>query len=220
MLWLKTVMLNKFNLKIIILLAALAASVAGLLIGKQLQSPAEKKSFAISNFHGTYLHSPRQISAFELQGIDLQKFNNHSFIGQWTILFFGFTNCSYVCPTIMAELAKMYRILQISNVKLLPRVVMISLDPKRDSLAKLTNYVKTFNPDFYGARGESHLLKKITKEMGVAYAKIVMANNKKNYDIQHTGALMLVNPHGQLQAFFTPPHQANLLAQDYQLLVS
>ena len=69
MLWLKTVMLNKFNLKIIILLAALAASVAGLLIGKQLQSPAEKKSFAISNFHGTYLHSPRQISAFELQGI-------------------------------------------------------------------------------------------------------------------------------------------------------
>lgn len=62
----------------------------------------------------------------------------------------------------------------------------------------------------------------MTHEMGIAYAKI---NNKEssepeNYDIQHSGAVMLFNPQGELNAFFTTPHHADLLAKDYVLLVS
>ncbi|MCL5272364.1 MAG: SCO family protein, partial [Gammaproteobacteria bacterium] len=122
----------------------------------------------------------------------------------------------------LAELGKMYRILEEKGVKNLPRVVMISIDPDRDSLDKLGSYVRSFNRTFYGARGEEHSIKLMTREMGIAYAKVI---NKENddpniYDVQHSGAVMLFNPQGELNAFFTTPHHADLLAKDYLLLVS
>ena len=97
---------------------------------------------------------------------------------------------------------------------------MVSIDPKRDTLDKLSDYVKSFNPHFYGARGDNKAVKKMTREMGIAYAKIALSPaDAQKYDIQHSGAIMLFNPQGELNAFFTTPHQADSLAQDYQLLV-
>lgn len=173
-------------------------------------------------FHGTLLEKPREIEQFSLTGIDNKSFTNASLQGQWTIVFFGFTNCGYVCPTTMAELNKMYRLLEEKKVKPLPQIVMVSVDPQRDSLDKLDHYVRAFNPHFYGARGDEDVVRKMTREMGIAYAKVELPNsqNSENYDMQHSAALMLFNPQGELTAFFTTPHQADLLAKDYQLLVS
>lgn len=135
---------------------------------------------------------------------------------------FGFTNCGYICPTTLAELGKMYRILEDKGVKDLPRVVMISIDPERDDQEKLGSYVSSFHPDFYGARGDDASIKAMTREMGIAYAKIMEkdTSDPKSYDMQHSGALMLFNPQGELNAFFTTPHRADLLAKDYIQLVS
>ena len=137
-------------------------------------------------------------------------------------MFFGFTNCGYVCPTTMAELAKMYRILEAKDVRNLPHVVMVSIDPARDNHEKLSHYVTSFHPSFYGARGDDQSIKSMTREMGIVYAKISdkEANDPLNYDMQHSSALMLFNPQGELNAFFTTPHHADFLAKDYLLLVS
>jgi protein SCO1 len=192
---------------------------AGLYISQHLP---RKKQIDLSQFHGTLLEKPREVKQFTLTGIDNQSFTNTSLQGQWTMVFFGFTNCGYLCPTTMTELAKMYRILEAKDVKPLPRVVLVSIDPERDNLDKIANYVKAFEPHFYGARGDEEVLQQMTREMGIAYAKVALPNsaNKDNYDIQHSGAVMLFNPQGELSAFFTSPHQADLLAQDYQLVVS
>jgi len=180
-----------------------------------------KKTADLSKFHGTLLKEPREIKPFMLTGIDNQKFTSTHLQGQWTILFFGFTNCGYLCPTTMAEVGKMYRLLEEKNIKPLPKVIMITLDPKRDNLDKLKQYVKAFNPHFYGAKGDEETLQQMTQEMGIAYAKVVSnPQNATNYDIQHSGALILFNPEGKLSAFFTTPHQAALLAKDYQLLIA
>lgn len=138
-------------------------------------------------------------------------------------MFFGFTNCGYLCPTTMAELGKMYRILESQHVKQLPQIVMVSIDPERDDQNKLFNYVTSFHPQFYGARGQEEAIKNMTHEMGIAYAKILEkegTGDTKNYDIQHSGAVILFNPQGELNAFFTTPHHADVLAKDYLLLVS
>ncbi|WED43593.1 SCO family protein [Legionella cardiaca] len=197
----------------------LVAILSGVLIAQHLTMG---KKIDPSQFNGTLLEAPREINEFVLTGIDDQPFNNVSLQGQWTLVFFGFTNCGYLCPTTMAELAKMYHILEEENIKPLPRIVMISIDPDRDSLEKLNHYVKAFDPHFYGARGSEDIVKKMTHEMGIAYAKVAIPNAKdpNNYDVQHSGAVMLFNPQGELNAFFTTPHQASLLAKDYQLLVS
>ena len=208
---------NRVRLTVIILLA-FAALVTGLFVSQHLN---RKKEIDPSRFHGTLLQQPREIEKFALMGIDNAPFDNSSLQGQWTMVFFGFTNCGYLCPTTMAELGKMYRVLENKGVKPLPRVVLISIDPERDTLEKLKQYTTAFNSHFYGARGEDVDVKKMTREMGIAYGKVAIptATDPNNYDVQHSGAVMLFNPQGQLNAFFTTPHQAQLLAEDYQLLV-
>lgn len=198
----------------VVILLALAGLFSGVFVGQHIHF---KKKIDISKFHGTYLEHPRAVNQFSLTGIDNTTFDNKSLQGKWTLLFFGFTNCGYICPTTMAELAKMYRILEKKGVKNLPQVVMISIDPERDNQQKLNNYVISFHPNFYGARGDDESIKSLTQEMGIAYEA---KNDSKNSDIQHSGTLMLFNPEGELSAFFTTPHRADLLAKDYQLLVS
>lgn len=183
----------------------------------------------LSQFHGTFLKTPRNISPFVLTTMNRDHFNNHNLEGHWTMMFFGFTNCGYVCPTALAELAKMYRILEQKGIKQLPQVVMVSVDPKRDTPERLAQYLHSFDPHFYGAAfyddatapaEEVGSLERMSHEMGVVYNKVVSKNNTDSYDIDHTGAVILLNPQGKLSGFFTAPHQANLLAEDYLLLVS
>ncbi|USQ14114.1 SCO family protein [Legionella lytica] len=203
----------------VVILLALAGLFSGIFVGQHMNF---KKKIDVANFHGTYLENPRTVNQFSLTGTDQKAFDNASLQGKWTVLFFGFTNCGYICPTTLAELGKMYRILEDKGVKDLPRVVMISIDPERDNQEKLGSYVSSFHPDFYGARGDEVSIKAMTREMGIAYAKIMEkdTSDPKNYDMQHSGALMLFNPQGELNAFFTTPHRADLLAKDYMQLVS
>ncbi|MBA2657068.1 MAG: SCO family protein [Tatlockia sp.] len=205
--------------KTVLTLLVIIALVTGIFVSQHYHS---KKMVDRSQFNGTLLDKSRKVKPFALTGIDNQPFTNTSLKGQWTLIFFGFTNCGFVCPTAMAELGKMYRILEEKKVNPLPKVVMISIDPQRDTQNKLNSYVKAFHNHFYGARGDDEMVRQMTKEMGIAYAKVALPNSEEgaNYDMQHSGALMLLNPEGELTAFFTTPHQATLLAKDYLLLVS
>jgi protein SCO1/2 len=150
-------------------LIALPAFVLGLFVSQQV-SLNDKTD--MSAFHGTLLDKPRELSPFLLTGVDHLPFSNASLQGHWTFLFFGFTHCASVCPTTMAELAKMYRILGKKGIQPMPHVVMVSVDPERDHLSDLSHYVTAFDPHFYGAIGDEDAIQRMTKEMGIAYAKI------------------------------------------------
>lgn len=197
---------------------AFVALLSGVLIYQQVEG---KKAARLAQFSGTLLQSPRSIHSFSLQGIDGKEYNNQGLRGQWTFLFFGFTHCGSVCPTTMAELSKMYRILEGTGVFPKPRIVMISIDPERDTRQRLNQYVKAFHPQFYGARAAYNTIDAMTEELGIAYVKVAKPHqeNADDFEIDHTGTLILFNPDGKLAAFFTMPHKASQLAADYQLLV-
>lgn len=199
----------------VIWLIAFMALMAGFFFAQHVYKKPSK-----AQFHGTLLDKPRVIRPFSLTGIDHQPFDNHSLEGHWTMMFFGFTSCGSICPTTMAELGKMYRLLEAKGVETLPQVVMISIDPERDSLKTLGHYVKAFDSHFYGAKASQALIDAMTHELGIAYYKIARkdVDGVKDYTIEHTGTIMLFNPQGQLVAFFTMPHQADLLVHDYLLL--
>jgi protein SCO1/2 len=212
-------MSNKKNASMItvLILCAIVAFIAGLFISQHIRV---QKKIDLSQFHGTLLDKPRELQPFTLTGIDKQSFTNANLQGSWTLLFFGFTHCGYMCPTTMAELGKMYRLLEKQGVHPLPRVMMVSIDPKRDSVETLGYYVKAFHPSFFGAIGNEDTIHALAQEMGIAYAKIVRNNaDAKNYDIEHTGTIILINPQGKLCAFFTMPHSAEQMADDYRLLI-
>lgn len=213
-------MINKK--KALVILTALLLMCAGVIADEFYSKHQNAKKLATkAQFHGTLLDTPRPVKAFSLTGTDGASFTQASLKDQWTMIFFGFTRCGFVCPTTMAELGKMYRLLEEKHVTPLPRVVMISIDPARDDLAGLRKYVKAFNPDFYGARGSEKMTKAMTTALGIAYAKVAANPNSPapSDDIEHTGALMLFNPAGKLAAFFTSPHQAKALSEDYDWLI-
>lgn len=209
---------NRIKLTVIALVA-FAALITGLFVSQYF---FKKRAVDTSRFNGTFLSQPRNINAFDLTGTDQTPFNNAYLKGQWTMMFFGFTHCGYLCPTTMAELGKFYRILEDKQAKVMPKVIMISIDPKRDTIEGLNNYVKAFHPDFYGAIGDKSAIKTMTRELGIAYAQVALQgrNGADNYDIEHTGTVLLFNPEGQLNAFFTSPQNAAKLADDFLMLTS
>lgn len=201
----------------IVVLMACAGLALGIFVSQHMQPRVPQVDMA--KFHGTWLAKPRNVAPFDLKGSNKTAFNNASLNHQWTMIFFGFTTCPTICPVTMTELSKMATLLEKQGVKPLPHVVLVSLDPERDTLKKLRAYVTAFNPNFIGARGASEdAVKAMAQEMGVAYAKI--KTNNENYNIEHTGTIMLFNPQGQLAAFFTMPHDAAKLAEDYKMALN
>ena len=167
-----------------------------------------KPFFTAQTFHGTQLTPARATASFNLIGIDGKPFDNHSLMGQWTLIFFGFTRCNTVCPTTMSELARLYRQLEHLHTKPLPRIVLISLDPTHDTLTELTRFVSAFNPHFYAATGTEQAIATFSQSLGIAYS------------LNHSATLILFNPAGKIIAYFTAPHQAAVLANDYRFLLN
>lgn len=171
--------------------------------------------------HATLLDNPREIPDFALFSAGHQPFNKAAVQGKWTMLFFGFTSCPSLCPTTMASLGKMYRILEENQRVPLPQVVMVTLDPLRDKAENLQAYVQGFDPHFTSARSEDEAtVNAMARAIGIASMKIEPQGNTQNYTFEHTGTVMLLNPKGQLAAYFTMPHKPQELAHDYTIVVS
>lgn len=198
-------------------LVAIISVLCGLFFSNAWQ--AKKHRDFVNNFSGTLLDMPREISSFSLEGTNGLPFSQESLKGRWSLMFFGFSNCPVLCPTTMNTLGQFYKGLEKAHQKKLPLVVMVSLDPARDSMSRLKSYVTGFDSHFLGARADEAKVNKITKELGVVHMKEALKKNQKNYNIEHSGAVMIFNPQGQLAGFFTPPLKAEKLAEDYTQMV-
>ena len=149
------------------------------------------------------LDKPRIFSDFELEDHRGELFNNERFQGVWSIVFFGFTHCPDICPTTLAMLNDTYSKLKDSEKERL-QVVMISLDPERDTVEKLAEYVPYFNPEFTGVTGNKHLIRRLTAELNVAYNQVPLSDD--DYTVDHSTQLILINPMGHYHGFFKAPH--------------
>ena len=128
----------------------------------------------------------------------------------WTLLFFGYTHCPDVCPITLATMAASVDAIAALGGEA-PRVVFVSVDPERDAPGHLRGYVTVFREDFLGVTGPHEELRKLTRALGVAYAR---NGDGPGYLVEHSAALLLVNPKAELQAVFTPPHEPDAMARD------
>ncbi len=178
--------------------------------------PAELKTEV-----ATVLPTPRAIQAFNLTDHNGHAFTPKDLKNRWTLMYFGFTSCPHVCPGIISELNRAYQKVVAMGVSQKPRVAMVSIDPNRDSIEKLKTYMTSFNQDFIGLRGEKDGIEKMTKELGIVYMKVMSPDNDdKNYDIDHSGTLLLFNPQGNLHALFSMPHEADNIAKDMATIIN
>jgi len=201
-----------------IILAAAAFAVIALLFGMWTRQNSQEADRPINLENGTMFPVPRDISPFHLVSADQKPFTNQNLVGKWSLLFFGFTQCPEMCPTTLAILNKTYQQLETKKTVPLPQVVFISVDPERDTPRAIDEYIGTFNKHFKGATGPKDQIKALTAQFNIMYMKVQNQNSQdaNNYQIDHSGTLLLINPEGKLLALFQTPHEADHLAKDIE----
>jgi protein SCO1 len=145
----------------------------------------------------TIFTMPRDIKNFALFSKNNEKFDMKNFLGHDTLLVFGFTHCSNVCPITLEMLNHAYSKLHAAHPHL--QVVLVSLDPERDTPDNAHQYAQTFNPAFIGVTGKLAEVRKLQSQFGIYSAR---ADDKPHYQIQHTSSILWVNAKGQWAGLF------------------
>jgi protein SCO1 len=164
---------------------------------------------------GTPFPEPRALPEFRLLDQEARPFTRASLAGQWSLVFAGFTHCPDVCPTTLVTLAAIEKQLHGAGRDL--RVVFLSLDPERDAPAALGPYLDFYSPRFTGATGPAAEIDKLMAGLGLSYIKVPQEAGR--YTIDHSAALILVDPAARAVAYFKPPLRADRIAADLRPLV-
>ena len=153
--------------------------------------------------NGLYLlETPRNFGKIELVDHQGKAFTRDRLEGAWTLVFFGFTYCPDVCPTTMAFLDKLMGELEGTEVED-TQVVMVSVDPARDTVEQLSQYVPYFNPEFIGVTGEFLDIHRFATALNTPFRKV--PGQGDNYQVDHSANVVLINPRGDYHGFFKAP---------------
>jgi len=153
--------------------------------------------------NGLFLfETPRDPGEFALVDHRGEPFTAARLEGGWTLLFFGFTHCPDICPTTMSFLADLHRQLE-STEAADTRVVMVTVDPARDTPEALADYVPYFHPDFVGVTGEFLDILSFAQTFNAPFRKVTAEDG--SYQVDHSANVILVNPRGDYHGFFRAP---------------
>lgn len=164
--------------------------------------------------HDLYLFERvRDIGDFALVDDTNAAFTPAQLKGKWTLLYFGFTYCPDLCPTTLALLSQFYNKLP-PEFAVDTQIALVSVDPARDTPAKLHDYVQYFNPKFRGVTGEFLDLQKFATSLNVPFVKVPGGGD--NYQVEHSGNIVLLNPDGHYMGFFKAPQTLENLTLTYE----
>ena len=208
---------DKKNRKLVngLIVVAVIATLSGIYFGHNNE---QQDRTALQELSATVLDSARPVTPFSLTDQSGKEFTNKNLEGKWTMMFFGFTHCPAICPTTMAELNKFY--LKLKQESDNAQVVFVTIDPERDDIARLKEYVNSFNSHFIGLTGKPDRLKTLSRELGIMTMEVPkqVPNQATNYNIDHSGTILLINPKAQLHAIFSMPHDGDSMADDFQVI--
>lgn len=172
-------------------------------------------------FNGQVLEPARE--APDLSGVnwDGKPFRLRDHTGKVVLVFFGYTYCPDVCPFTLARMKQLYSRLgaQAKDVE----VVFVSVDPQRDSVAKLAQYVPSFDPRFYGLHVPENDLADATKgfEVSVQYGQPKGGlETNTSYWVDHTANFFVVDRQGKLRLKFPPNATVDQMLPDLEKLLA
>lgn len=131
---------------------------------------------------------------FHLTDQDQRAVTAQDYRGHLVLLYFGYTQCPDACPTMLSELSQALRALGPQGRE--ARVLFVTVDPQRDSAAKLKSYVGFFGPQFVGLRGDDAALSALTRRYRVAY-HLEPPDRNGNYVVDHSSAVFIFDRDGR-----------------------
>jgi len=136
--------------------------------------------------------------------------------GKVVVLFFGYTHCPDVCPTAMADMAKMMKLLGSDANQV--QVLFVTLDPERDSQQVLAKYVPSFDEHFVGLYGNAQQTAEVAKRYKVFFEKKDVAG-KSGYTIDHSAGAFVFDKAGKVRIYFRNGQKPNEMASDLKQLL-
>jgi len=183
-------------------LIALCAAFAGFWLAHELERYGPELA------SGTWLPQARTIADFHLVDEAGQPFSEAQLRGRPTLVFFGFTHCPDVCPTTLAKLAQVKKANPIADL----RVLLVSIDPQRDTPPVLSQYVHAFDTEFIGLTGDPEAVRRIAADFQVAVERVELPGG--DYTMDHSAAVFLLDDQAREVAVFTPPFDVKQIAND------
>jgi len=202
--------------KTVLILVALIALVLGLTFSRVLTGTRQADPAALLDAGIVLLPRSRPLPSLPLTDQDGRPQALDQLRDKWSLVFFGYTFCPDVCPTTLAELRQLNGLLPAQTRERL-RVVMVSIDPNRDTPAQLKQYLGYFDPAYVGLTGELGDIQKLAGAVGIPF--IPGDTSRENYTVDHSGNLVLLGPDGTQRGFVRAPLNPAKLAEQLPLLV-
>lgn len=166
-------------------------------------------------WHGTAITPPIPLRDFALEST-AGSFCLSAQQGSIVVLYFGYTHCPDACPTTLAKLAEVRRRLP-TDVASDIRVVLVTVDPERDTAERLERYVEQFDQTFTGVTGERTAIEAIAAEYGIHQAHAHGAAGDEGM-IDHTTHTIVLDRTGALALLWSVDVSAEQMTDDLRRL--
>jgi protein SCO1/2 len=154
--------------------------------------------------------SPSALKAFNLTDSNGNVFDQQSLRGHWTLVFFGYTHCPDICPRTLAILRETWQHYNKQHPAPV-RFVFADISDNPATSNDLKKFLQNYNPSFIGISGSPEEMRKFSDQLGI-YSQLLEDR------LDHTAALLLIDPHARLTAVFSPPFSDLDLIHDLQVL--
>jgi protein SCO1 len=155
---------------------------------------------------------------FTLQDGNGRQVTDRDFRGKYMLVYFGYTFCPDVCPTTLNEVAGALDHLGGKAAKLQP--IFITVDPKRDTVPVVKQYVEAFSPRLIGLTGSPEQIAQVAQEYRVYYAEHRTGPGPNDYSMDHSSILYLMGPDGRFVAPIRADESGEQMAADLEKLMS
>ncbi len=203
---------NMDSRKLIIVGTAVVAVVTGTWLSMWITAAAPKPQTA------TVLPTPVGLAEFSLLDQNGDPFSRASFGGHWNLVFFGFTHCPDICPLTLQLLADARKQMLDAGLQVLPRIVLVSVDPERDTPEIIGEYVSYFGDGVVGVTGDLAEVRKLTDGLGVFFEKSSVGDG--DYSVNHSAVVIVIDPQSRFHALFSAPHVASSFAFDLPIIMA
>jgi len=183
----------------------------GLLLSLLIQSCSEPL-----NWNATDISGMMPDLEFSLTGPDGENVDASSLHGKAVLIFFGFTSCPDVCPTTLTQLKVAIKSLAEKPAGI--QVVLVSVDPDRDTPEVMKSYTASFGPWLLGLTGSDEALTSLREAYGV-YAAMESSDAKGSYNIMHSAAVFAFDSKGHARLLISDLSNNNAVVADLQQLI-
>ncbi|MCA9879088.1 MAG: SCO family protein [Thermomicrobiales bacterium] len=163
-------------------------------------------------FHGGVFTPPAAAAPLDLADQNGEPFSLDQVKGDVALVYFGYTTCPDVCPTTLTDFQAVKEGLGAEADRV--KFVMVTIDPERDTAAKLKEYLGFFDSGIIGLRGDAAQTEEVSRDYGITVKRVEYPESATKYLLDHTALVYLIDPEGRLLLTFPYGTDPALIAQD------